>query len=256
MATYYDNMIAKHYENMRESLPFIYLHVEAHTYFNTLGNLHGNSILELACGSGHYTRQFKHQGATRVLGVDISEHMIELAKQTEAKKPLDIEYICRDACELGQIGHFDLVCATYLLYHAQTKEQLLKMCQTMFANLKEGGRFVSIDENFEQPLESYSINEKYGYTKRLKEEISPLPKKLQEGTSLIVSFTLPNQEKFSLEGHYFTRATYEWAFLTAGFKEVRWHPPMIPPNIIQEYGQEFWLDFINYQPIIGIEGLK
>ena len=121
MAAYYDT-IAEQYKQSKE-LPFR-LHIETYTYFHLLGELADKSILDLGCGEGFYTRKFRRKGAARVVGVDISEKMIELARLQEARVPLGIEYIVRDVIELGEIGSFDLVVASYLLNYAQTKEQL------------------------------------------------------------------------------------------------------------------------------------
>ena len=142
MAAYYDS-IDKQYKQSKE-LPFR-LHIEAYTYFDMLGDLAEKSLLDLACGEGFYTRKFRQKGAVRVMGVDISEKMIELARQQEAKAPLGIEYSVCDVLDLSEIGSFDLVVASFLLNYAQTKDQLLRMCQSIYVNLKQGGRFVSIN---------------------------------------------------------------------------------------------------------------
>ena len=242
---YYDT-IAEQYKKAKE-LPKA-LNVDLHTYFNLLGDLADKSILDLACGEGAYTRKFKPMGAARVVGVDISPKMIELARREEAKEPLGIEYIVCDVLELGTIGSFNLVVASYLLNYAQTKEELLKMCQTIYANLKSGGRFVSINNNLEQSPESYAICEKYGFTKSISEP-------LQEGTPIALTFFVDG-DKFSFDNYYLSQATYEWAFRTAGFKEIRWHKPIVSPEGIRKFGQEFWQDFLDYAPMIGIECLK
>ncbi len=247
MAAYYDT-IAKQYQKSKE-LPYR-LHIEAYTYFNLLGALAGKSILDLGCGEGFYTRKFRQKGAARVVGVDISRKMLELARQQEALQPLGIEYIVADVRELGFIGSFDLVVASYLLNDARTKEQLLQMCQTIYANLKPGGRFVTINANVQQPPESYPICAKYGFTKSI---CGPLA----EGTPITVTFTIPgDSQKFSLNDYYLSRATYEWAFQTAGLKEIRWHSSLVSPEGVQEFGKEFWQDFLDYQPMVGIECLK
>ncbi len=238
--------IAEEYKKSKE-LPKG-LNVDVHTYFNLLGDLAGKSILDLGCGEGFYTRKFKQKGAASVIGVDISPKMIELARQEEAKEPLGIEYIVGDVMELGKIGSFDLVVASYLLNHAQTQEELLKMCQTIYANLKPGGRFVGINDNVQQSPDSYPICEKYGYTKSISES-------LQEGTTITLTFSV-NGSKFTLHDYYLSQATYEWAFRTAGFKEIHWHKPIVSPEGIKEFGQGFWQDFLDYAPMIGIECLK
>lgn len=245
--TSYD-LIATEYKKSKQ-LPFR-LHIEVYTYFHLLGNLVGKSILDLACGEGFYTRQFKLQGAARVVGVEISEKMIELARLEQTRQPQNIEYIFGDVLDLGKIGNFDLVVASYLLNYASSREQLLKMCQNIFANLKPGGRFVTINNNDSQSPISYLTNSKYGFIKSI-----DLP--LVEGTPIKYTFTISDSDqKFSFDNYYLSTATYEWAFQSAGFKEVSWHKPIVSPQGVEEFGQEFWQDFLNCVPIIGIECLK
>ena len=246
MTAYYDP-IASPYKKSKE-LPCRL--IEAYTYFHLLGNLTGKSILDLGCGEGFYTRKFKQKGAQRVVGVDISPEMIALARSEETKEPLGIEYVIADVCSLGILGSFELVVASYLLNHAQSRQQLLSICQTIFANLKPSGRFVGLDNNGEQPPSSYSLCSKYGFTKSISQP-------LEEGTPITITFTNPDtQEKFSIEDYYFSQATYEWAFRSVGFKEIHWYPPRVSPEIVQEFSQEFWQDFLDYAPFVGIECLK
>jgi ubiquinone/menaquinone biosynthesis C-methylase UbiE len=244
MASNYDS-IAKEYKESKE-LP-IRLHIEAYTYFNMLGNLAGKSILDLACGEGFYSRKFKDQGAAKVVGVDISQKMIELAREEETRKFQNIEYILGDVLELGEIGSFDLVVASYLLNYARSPEELLKMCESIFANLKPGGRFVTINNNPSQVPISYLKTEKYGFIKSID---SPLI----EGTP--IKYTFINNHKFTFDNYYLSIPTHEWAFQSVGFKEVRWQSPIVSPDGIKEFGQEFWQDFLDSVPIIGIECFK
>ena len=174
--------------------------------------------------------------------------MIELAQEEEARNPLGIEYLVADVCELGQIGSFDLVTASYLLNHAQTKKQLLQMCQTIYLNLKPNGRFVGINDNVEQAPESYPLCSKYGLTKSISESLA-------EGVPITLTFSV-NGQKFSLYDYYLSRDTYEWAFKTAGFREIRWQAPIVSPEGVQEFGPKFWQDFLEYQPMVGIECRK
>ena len=244
MTSNYDS-IAKEYKESKE-LP-MRLHIEAYTYFNMLGNLAEKSILDLACGEGFYTRKFKDQGAAKVVGVDISQKMIELAREEETRKFQNIEYILGDVLELGEIGSFDLVVASYLLNYALSSEELLKMCKSIFANLKSGGRFVTINSNPSQAPVSYLKTEKYGFIKSID---SPLI----EGTP--IKYTFINNHKFTFDNYYLSIPTHEWAFQSVGFKEVRWQSPIVSPDGIKEFGQEFWQDFLDSVPIIGIECFK
>ncbi|KGF73554.1 methyltransferase type 11 [Neosynechococcus sphagnicola sy1] len=245
MSAFYD-AIAPQFQQSR-ALPFRH-HVEAYTYLNLIGEVTDQRILDLACGEGTYSRLLKQRGAARVVGVDISAQMIALAQQAEATQPLGIEYIVCDVQALGQIGDFDQVVASYLLNHAPTREQLLGMCQTIFANLKPGGRFVSINNHLEQPPETYGICEQYGFTKQISGD-------LREGTPITVSF--PSEGSvFSIEDYYLSQDTYECALQTAGFPQVQWHSLSISPEGLQVFGADFWQDCLDYPPIIGISCQK
>ncbi|MBD2294686.1 class I SAM-dependent methyltransferase [Anabaena sphaerica FACHB-251] len=245
MAEHYDS-IAQEYKKAKE-LP-IRLHIERYTYFNMLGDITGKSILDLACGEGLYTRQFKQKGASLVVGVDISEKMLELARQEEAKNQLDIQYIVGNVMELGKIGDFDLVVASYLLNYAQTEEQLQKMCQTIFTNLKPGGRFVTLNNNSEQSPISYLKTEKYGFIKTITEPLQP-------GTAIKLIFSVADKQ-FSFDNYYLSKDTYKKVLEKVGFKDIRWQKMLVSPEGIKEFSQEFWQDYLDCMPHFGIECFK
>ena len=243
MAQIYDS-IAEQFKKFY-SLPFA-LHVETYTHLNLIGDVTGKSILDLACGEGIYTRLLKQNGAARLVGVDISSEMIKLARQEEEKEPLEIEYIIADVTEIGFIDSFDLVVASFLLNYASTKDQLLKMCHTISANLKPGGRFISLNNNLDLLPEFYHKSEKYGLAKSC-------PGSLQEGTPLTLTLTIADDgEKVSFDNYYLSKATYEWALKSVGFKDIRWHNPIVSPEGVQKFSQEFWQDAIDYPYIVGI----
>ena len=242
MAVYYD-VIAKQYQKSK-TLPFREF-VEWYSFRKLLGNIAGKSVLDLACGEGFYTRRIKKNGAGRVMGVDISARMIELAKQQEAANPLMIDYIVGDVLKLWEIGRFDLVVASYLLNYAQSKEQLLDMCRAIAANLKSAGRFVSINNNPDQPPESFPTCKKYGFIKRIS---GPL----KAGAAITYEFYRQGQ-KFCIDNYYLSRAIHEWAFHKVGFTQIRWIKIDVDPAGIKKFGPDFWQDFVDYEPIVGIE---
>lgn len=184
------------------------------------------------------------------MGVDISEKMIELARLEEAKEPLGIEYITADVQVLDCIGSFDLVVASYLLNFAQTQDQLLQICQSLATNLKPGGRFVSINNNPEVSVYSYDLLEKYGVN-------ASLNPPLEDGTSITLTLAIPGgDDKISFNIYHFSKATYEWALRSVGFNEIRWHRPIVSPDGVQEFGLDFWQDYIDCPSIIGVECFK
>ena len=213
-----------------------------------LGDIVGRSILDLACGEGFYSRRIMQAGACKVVGVDISASMIELAEELENREPLGITYLVGDALLIGGISSFDRVVASYLLNYAQTKQQLLKMCQTIAANLKTGGRFVSINNNPDQAPDTFGTCQKYGFTKRIE---GPL----EAGTAITYEFFRGGQ-RFKIDNYFLSRKTHEQVFKQAGFKTIRWVKVSVSPGGIQKFGRDHWQDFIDHQPIVGIECRK
>jgi 2-polyprenyl-3-methyl-5-hydroxy-6-metoxy-1,4-benzoquinol methylase len=242
MAAYYDN-IARKYKKSK-TLPFRE-YVEWYSYRRLLGDLTGKTVLDLACGDGFYSRRIKLAGAADVLGIDISEKMIELAQEIEAREALGINYKIGDALKIGKIGRFDLVVASYLLNYAQTREQLLNMCRTIAANLKPRGRFVSINNNPSQPPKTFPMCKKYGFIKQIIGQ-------LKEGTVIRYEFYRTGQE-FQIDNYYLSREIHDWAFKTAGLTQIHWRKVEVDPQGISKFGEEYWQEFLEHEPIIGIE---
>lgn len=63
-------------------------YVEVPGFLALVGEVRGRSVLDLACGTGFYSREFKRRGASDVLGVDISGVMVAAARAREDEEPL------------------------------------------------------------------------------------------------------------------------------------------------------------------------
>lgn len=239
--------IADAYQKSKETPRAV--HVERFSFFDVLGDVRGQSVLDLACGEGYLTRQIRARGAARVVGVDLSERMIALARQQESRQPLGIEYRVDDA-KVMQLGEpFDVVTAGYLLNHARSYDELLQMCQGIARHLKPGGRFVTINLNPTQPVDTFPMTRKYGYVKST-------PGELHEGAVIKITWFLDDGRTFSVDDYYLSVATHERAFHAAGLHDVRWHPPRVSPDGEKEFGKEFWRDLLECKPVICIECRK
>jgi 2-polyprenyl-3-methyl-5-hydroxy-6-metoxy-1,4-benzoquinol methylase len=67
--------------------------------FREAGDVTGQSILDIGCGSGIYSADFARRGAARVVGIDFSTNMLELARQEAARFGVE------DRCEF-RLGDF------------------------------------------------------------------------------------------------------------------------------------------------------
>ncbi len=88
MNAYYDK-IARQYQKSK-TLPFRQ-YVEWYSYSKFLNDVTGKSVLDLACGDGFYSRRIKDKGAGRVVGVDISSKMIDLARQKNTWEKIEVD---------------------------------------------------------------------------------------------------------------------------------------------------------------------
>jgi ubiquinone/menaquinone biosynthesis C-methylase UbiE len=221
------------------------MYVEHHTLFGLLGDLRGKAVLDLACGDGFYSRFLKRAGAGRALGVDISHGMIELARAEEARQPLGVEYLVHDAKSLRLPESFDLVAAAYLLNYAQTRDELLTMCQVVARHLRPGGRFVTANNDPAQAPEHFGATAKYGLVKGAAGA-------LREGAPITYTFLL-DEGPLEITNHYLSREAHEWALREAGFQGVRWHGPQVSPAGIAECGGEYWAAFLAHPPVVFLE---
>jgi toxoflavin synthase len=219
---------------------------ESYTFFRMVGELTGQRVLDLACGFGFYTRQLKQRGAAQVVGVDISPEMIRLARAKEQEDPTGVEYRVGDAIHLPLLGPFDLVTAVYLLNYAESKGQMLGMCQSAYDNLVAGGRFVAYTINPAFTL-SKPNSTKYGVTMlRQTPEVDRYMCDLEFATEPPTPYQHPQ----------WNQATHEWAVREAGFRAFAWHPSEVAPEDVAYYGEAYWRDFHDNCLVIGLVGEK
>ncbi|MGI2901734.1 class I SAM-dependent methyltransferase [Tolypothrix sp. VBCCA 56010] len=245
MAVAYDQ-VAHIYKEIRDSDTWYFQYVGDYTFFKIIGDVTEKAIFDFGCGEGTHARIFKQMGAKRVVGVDISQKMLELAKEAEAINPLGIEYIQGDMCELGEFGSFDLGVSFSVLSTIPTKEQLLKVCQAIYANLKPQGRYVTVGLNPDLSPDIWQLLVESFPTSRIEF--------FQEDPVRFIEIV--DEKECIFEDYLLKRETYEWAFRTVGFKDICWHPPRVSPEGVQNFSKELLQIYINHQFLVGLECFK
>ncbi|CAM3210102.1 class I SAM-dependent methyltransferase [Corallococcus sp. ZKHCc1 1396] len=234
MSAQYDQIGAKVAD--WDVLPVRSEYIEGHTFFKALGSVEAQSVLDLACGDGLYTRQLKARGARRAVGVDVSEEMIGGARRQEEAQSLGIEYVVADVADMAPLGVFDCVTAVYLLHYASSPEHLLRMCRNIHSHLKPGGRFVTY--TFNPGFSAKGPNStRYGIT------MLDFPESPREGQG--ISAELHTRTPFTIHFSYWSQATYEQALREAGFQRLTWMRPECSAEGLSRYGQEFWRDYLD-----------
>jgi len=222
--------------------------IETYSLMNLVGDLAGKRVVDVACGEGFFTRKLRSHGAAEMLGVDISERMIELARAEEADRPLGISYEVGDARDLVPQQDFDLAVSAWLLVYAHDRDELDRMCRGLARRLRPGGRFVTLTTNpglyhFTPP--DYT---KYGFTVQLLENV-------YEGAPIEWTILL-DDSSFDIENYYLPPDAYESAFAEAGFRDVKFHLPTLSPQAEQVDGRDYWADFLDYPPAILIDCVR
>lgn len=206
-----------------------------------VGDVTGKSILDLASGTGFYSREFKRRGATEVLGIDISGEMVSVAQALEEREPLGVRYEVGDVSELRALGQrFDIALAVQLLNYAPDIATTELMCRAVHRSLKAGGELFllnqSPDFSFDGPTP-----EKYGFLSELTGEEGETGPRVRT-TALLdppVSF-IANRPR---------REVYEDCLRAAGFTDLTWAAIPVSEAGVREYGAEFWADFHTNPPL-------
>ncbi|MEV7794332.1 class I SAM-dependent methyltransferase [Streptomyces sp. NPDC087512] len=211
------------------------------SFLGMVGDVRGKSVLDLASGTGFYSREFKRRGATEVLGIDISGEMVAVARQLEESDPLGIRYEVGDAAELPAFEErFDIGLAVQLLNYASDMATTERMCRNVHRVLKPGGEFFLLNQSpdfrFDGPPP-----DRYGFRSELTgEEVETGPQ--VRTTALLdppVSFlaNLPRRE------------VYEKCLTAAGFSDLTWVPLTVTEAGVRRFGADHWADFHANPPL-------
>jgi SAM-dependent methyltransferase len=223
--------------------------IERPTLFGLLGEPGRLSVLDLACGSGFYSRLIRSAGAAHVVGVDLSSAMIDLAQREEAAKPLGIEYRVGDAAGLELGEALDVVFAAYLFNYSRSAGELRAMARAVTRHLKPGGRLVAAIDSPEHSPAAYERTRKYGSTKS-----AAMP--LQEGTPIHYTMFPEGGRPFTFDNYFLSLPTYHRAFHAAGLRDLSWHLPRLSAEGEAETGSAFWDDFLADPPVMFLTARK
>lgn len=136
--TFFDGYKALRYKANNANLVF-----EIPALLSLLPDMRGKKVLDLGCGFGDHCKLFVEMGAEKVVGLDISQKMIEVAKIENSSPKID--YVILPMEDVNDIGQtFDLVVSSLALHYVEDFETLIKDSYNL---LEEGGSFVFSQEH-------------------------------------------------------------------------------------------------------------
>lgn len=111
---------------------------EWHTIRALLPDLDGKRVVDLGCGFGWASRWMRDQGATSVLGLDLSQNMIERAKAKTVDAAIEYRIADLDTLELPE-KTFDLAYSALTFHYIEDFGRLVRVIHQA---LVPDGRFV------------------------------------------------------------------------------------------------------------------
>ena len=140
----YDNeTFFEGYKKIRENEANANNLFEIPALFSLLPDLTGKKVLDLGCGFGEHCKRFVECGAEKVMGVDISEKMLEVAREENSDPK--ITYINMPMEDISTLQEtFDVVISSLALHYVEDFEGVIK---NVYAMLNDGGVFIFSQEN-------------------------------------------------------------------------------------------------------------
>ena len=151
---YDDEKFFKSYNEMPRSKDGLQAAGEWHQLKHLLPELQGKTVLDLGCGLGWHCRYAKEQGAASIIGIDLSERMIEQAKKRDPS-----DGIIYRVCDLEDYEYpletYDLVISNLVLHYIK---DLKLVYNRVYQTLKSDGVFVF---NIEHPTFTAGVNQQW-----------------------------------------------------------------------------------------------
>lgn len=140
----YDNeTFFEGYKKLREREVNANVLFEIPTLHELMPDLKDKRVLDLGCGMGEHCKDYIKRGAKRVVGVDISEKMLEVARKENSDE--NILYLNIPMEDVGSIEEkFDVVISSLAMHYIEDFDGVVK---AVYSLLDKGGIFLFSQEN-------------------------------------------------------------------------------------------------------------
>lgn len=111
---------------------------EWHELKKLLPDFRGKRVLDLGCGFGWHCRYAVEQGAQSVIGIDLSENMLNQAKVLTDSKHITYRRLAIEDVDYAE-DSFDVVISSLALHYVEAFDEL---CKKVNSCLVSGGNFI------------------------------------------------------------------------------------------------------------------
>lgn len=135
----YDNdAFFEHFQNSRSNEVNFNDCIETPILLAMLPDLRGKKILDIGCGMGQHAKQYAEMGAESVLGIDISEKMLDYAKAHNSAENIVYQRMAVEEIETIN-GQFDLVTSSLVFDYVEDFRGLMQKIRLL---MKEDAELV------------------------------------------------------------------------------------------------------------------
>lgn len=198
-------------------------------------------VLDLACGTGYFSKKLLEWGAGYVLGVDSSNAMVDAAEKMlreDNSYTGKVSFRVGNALDMGHIGDegpFHIVVGVWLLNYSGSLEEMTSMYRTISANLEDGGVFISVTPPPTEDVDELARD----WTKTTDQYLHALParveyyEKLQSGQGWKTEISsLTQGQEFSFRNFHLRKSIYEEAARSGGLRgKLEWKERTIPERV-------------------------
>ena len=131
------------YKKIRENGANANILFEIPALFSMMPELSGKRVLDLGCGFGEHCRMFVERGASSVVGIDISDRMLEVARKENSHPK--ITYLRMPIEDVGELrGSFDVVVSSLAFHYVEDFAGVVKKIYNL---LDRDGVFIFSQEH-------------------------------------------------------------------------------------------------------------
>lgn len=229
MKNYYDDPVFfEKYSQMGRSIHGLAGAGEWESLQKMLPDFQGKSVLDLGCGYGWHCLYAAEQGASRVLGIDLSEKMLEVAQKKAENAGINVISYQRMAIEEYEYPEdaFDVVISSLALHYVAN---LSDVYRKVYRTLRAGGNFVF---SVEHPIFTAYGNQDWIYDETGKILHWPVDRYFEEGSreAVFLGETVTKQHR--------TLTGWLAPLLGAGFQIRQLCEPQPPAHMMEIPGMK------------------
>lgn len=191
---------------------------EWETLKKMLPSFRGKRMLDLGCGYGWHCVYAMEQGASSVVGIDLSEKMLEVAKSRTTYKEVEYQCVGIEDMEFPKES-FDIVFSSLALHYIESFEMVVKKVKKY---LKQGGTFVF---SVEHPVFTAYGSQDWYYNEQGEILHFPVDNYYYEGERTAIFLGEP------IKKYHRTLTTYIQELLMNGFQIEAVVEPMPPEHL-------------------------